>query len=230
MSRRTGRLLRPLRRRAARLRRALTQPSLTVPDGSPIRPLTEAEFQQLVAQHRYYRGRWGYTSRALGQAARLIRRDGLRTALEMGAPIRPVVVGADVMDITARPGLDPTATFIRHDATVAPWPVADKSYDLFVALQVFEHLGDRQREAFLEVRRVARNAIISLPIDWEMAKPSDIHHQISQERVLSWFAPVRPTRVVTGNSGPRKRLIFVFEDLPLPASPASGPEGPIPRP
>jgi hypothetical protein len=43
--------------------------------------------------------------------------------------------------------------------------VADNAYDLFVALQVFEHLGTSQREAFREVRRVARHAIISLPID-----------------------------------------------------------------
>ena len=74
-----------------------------------------------------------------------------------------------------------------------PWPVDDKAYDLFMALQVFEHLTDRQREAFLEVRRIARHAIISLPIDWVMDDPRNCHHQISNERVLSWFAPIVPT-------------------------------------
>ena len=168
----------------------------------------------MAAHFPYYNGRWGYMSAALGQAATLIRRDRLETALELGAPVRPIIVGADVMDIKARPELDPTVPIMIHDATQAPWPVADKAYDLFLALQVFEHLRDRQPEAFREVRRVARHAIISLPIDWEMDDPRNCHHQIPNERVLSWFAPVVPTRVIEGNGGNRRRLIYVFEDLP----------------
>jgi len=88
---------------------------------------------------------------------------------------------------------------------------------------VFEHLGTRQPEAFLEVRRVARNAILSLPIDWVMADPRNCHHLVTEERVLGWFAPVVPTKVVVGNPGHRKRLIYVFEDLPAPdGEPAAG--------
>ena len=179
-----------------------------------IRPLTHPEFEEMAAGFPYYNGRWGYMSAALGQASTLIRRHGLRTALELGAPVRPIIVGADVMDIKARPELDPTVPITVHDATQAPWPVGDKAYDLFLALQVFEHLRDRQREAFLEVRRVARHAIISLPIDWEMDDPRNCHHRIPNERVLSWFAPVVPTRVIEGSGGKRRRLIYVFEDLP----------------
>ena len=65
-----------------------------------------------------------------------------------------------------------------------------RAYDLFVAFQVFEHLGDSQPEAFREVRRVARNAILSLPIDWEMADPRNCHHQLSAAKVRAWFAPI----------------------------------------
>jgi hypothetical protein len=176
--------------------------------------LTQPEFEEMVASFPYYEGRWGYTSVALGQVSRLIRRHGLQTALELGAPVRPIVVGADVIDIKARPELDPTIPITIHDATQIPWPLDDKAYDLFVALQVFEHLRDRQREAFLEVRRVARHAVISLPIDWEMDDPRDKHHGISNERVLSWFAPIAPTRVIEGSGGRRRRLIYVFENLP----------------
>jgi hypothetical protein len=179
-----------------------------------IRALTHQEFEEMAADFPYYNGRWGYMSAALGQASMLIRRHGLRTALELGAPVRPIIVGADVMDIKARPELDPTVPITVHDATQAPWPVEDKAYDLFLALQVFEHLRDRQREAFLEVRRVARHAIISLPIDWEMEDPRNCHHRIPNERVLSWFAPIVPTRVIEGSGGKRRRLIYVFEDLP----------------
>jgi hypothetical protein len=39
---------------------------------------------------------------------------------------------------------------------------------------------------------------------------------IPEERVLSWFAPVAPTRVIEGTKGKRRRLIYVFEDLPAP--------------
>ena len=179
-----------------------------------IRPLTELEFDEMAARFPYYKGRWGYMSAALAQASTLIRRHGVRTALELGAPVRPILVGADVMDIKARPELDPSVPMTIHDATQAPWPVGDKAYDLFLALQVFEHLRDRQPEAFREVRRVARHAIISLPIEWEMDDPKNCHHRIPEERVLSWFAPVVPTRVIEGSGGKRRRLIYVFEDLP----------------
>ena len=184
------------------------------PPTDGIRPLTHPEFEAMAAAFPYYNGRWGYMSAALAQASKLIRRDRLKTALELGAPVRPIIVGADVMDIKARPELDPTIPITIHDATEAPWPVGDKAYDLFLALQVFEHLRDRQPEAFLEVRRVARHAIISLPIDWEMDDPRNCHHHISNERVLSWFAPIVPTRVIEGSGGKRRRLIYVFEDLP----------------
>ena len=144
----------------------------------------------------------------------LILRQHLTTALELGAHLRPVIVGADVMALSHRDDLDAEGQEVIHDATVAPWPVADKAYDLFVALQVFEHLGDKQPQTFAEVRRVAKHAILSLPIDWEMPDPNNCHHQISNEKVLSWFAPVKPTRIELGNGGNKKRFVYVFEDLP----------------
>ena len=129
------------------------------------------------------------------------------------------------MDVVANDALRAEGHRIVHDATSVPWPVPDKAYDLFVALQVFEHLGTAQPEAFLEVRRIARHAILSLPIDWVMADPTNCHHALTNERVLGWFAPVRPTRVVVGNPGHRKRLLYVFEDLPAPGPVAT----PTPR-
>lgn len=100
-----------------------------------------------------------------------------------------------------------------HDATATPWPIDADRYDLFVALQVFEHLGTRQAGASREVRRIARHAIISLPIDWHMHDPRNPHHGISNQQVLSWFAPVIPTQVIVGNPGYRQRLIYTFENL-----------------
>jgi hypothetical protein len=180
----------------------------------PIRALRRFEFDALVRRSPYYKGRWTYLSAAGRIADELIRRDGLRTALELGPHLQPMIVGADAMDYRVHEGLRADGRVVIHDATAAPWPFGPKAYDLFVALQVFEHLGDRQAEAFREVRRVARHAIISLPIDWVMEDPQDIHHQLSHETALRWFAPVVPDRVEVGNSGPKKRLIYVFENLP----------------
>ena len=182
----------------------------------PVRPIGRADFDAMVDEFPYYRNRWGYMSTALLEAARLIESDDIRTALELGAPVRPILVGAHVMDKTKRPEYDTSIPAVTHDATVVPWPVADKRFDLFLALQVFEHLKDRQRDAFLEVRRIARHAILSLPIDWVMDDPRNCHHMISEERALSWFAPVVPTRRVEHRTGRRKRVIYVFEDLPAP--------------
>ena len=86
-------------------------------------------------------------------------------------------------------------------------------YDLFVALQVFEHLRDRQREAFREVRRVARHAIISLPIGWRWtARPdpttgSPRRPCESGSRRSCRHGSSRATVAAT-------RVIYVFEDLP----------------
>jgi hypothetical protein len=184
---------------------------------APIRPLRLHELADLAATVAWYRPRETYMVAACEIAGELIRRKRLRTALELGPHLQSLIVGGDIMALSENPALEATGRRIIHDATSVPWPVADKEYGLFMALQVFEHLGSSQPQVFLEVRRVARNAIISLPIDWEMEDPTNCHHQLSHERALSWFAPVVPTRVVVGNAGHRKRLIYVFEDLPAPS-------------
>lgn len=178
-----------------------------------IRALRKVEFDEVAARYPYYRPRWPYMSVAAAQAADLIGRRHLRSALELGPHIRPLVVGADVMVLEAHEEMQAEGSVLVHDATAIPWPVADGAYDLFVALQVFEHLGTSQPAAFAEVCRVARNAIISLPIGWVMPDPTNCHHGITEERVLSWFAPRVPTRTIEGNGGPKRRVVYVFEDL-----------------
>ena len=180
----------------------------------PVWTIRRPDFDEMVASFPYYRGRWRYMSVALKEARSIIKRHDVQSALELGMGFRTILLGADGMDVRARSLQDSRASLIVHDATDSPWPIDDKAYDLFLALQVFEHLGASQPEAFREVRRIACNAIISVPIDWDMQNPNDCHHMISEDRALSWFLPVKPTRIVEGNGGKRRRLIFVFEDLP----------------
>jgi hypothetical protein len=185
----------------------------TTSSDRPIRAITAAEFDDLVSRDPYYRDRRRYFGAAAWVAHDLIQRHELTSAIELGPNVSPLIVGADLMDRVARPELEAGGHLLVHDATETPWPITDGRYDLFVALQVFEHLGSAQPAAFAEVRRIARHAIISLPIDWEMDDPRNAHHGISHERVLSWFAPTEPTRVIVGNPGYRQRLIYVFENL-----------------
>ena len=180
----------------------------------PIRALRESEFNAFARAVPYYKGRWRYMSVASAVVGDLIDTYRLTTALELGPHLQPVVVGADVLELVPKAEIRTTGQILVHDARLVPWPIGDKRYDLFVALQVFEHLGQSQRDAYREVCRIARHAVISVPIDWQMTDPKNCHHQISPATALSWFAPVVPTRVEVGNGGHRKRLIYIFEDLP----------------
>jgi hypothetical protein len=175
----------------------------------PIRGITPAEMRDLAARRSYYRGRSGYILAASRAAQDLIDRHGLKTCLELGPYIRPCVTGSDVMDLSPRVS---AGRVYPHDASVTPWPIDGFRYDLFVALQVFEHLKGKQREAFAEVRRIAKHAVISLPIEWP-GDPGNCHYGISHKQVLSWFHPSVPSNVIEGNGGRRQRLIYVFENL-----------------
>jgi len=176
---------RPISRFAERHKKPPTGPVVgDPPPPGTIRPLVKPEFDRLAARFPYYRNRWAYTSVVCDVASEIIDRHALRSALELGPFKRSTIVGADVMDRLSHPDLELEGRLIVHDATVLPWPIADQAYDLFVGLQVFEHLDDRQAVAFGEVRRIARHAIISLPIDWEMKDPTNVHHQISHEKVV----------------------------------------------
>ena len=117
----------------------------------PIRPMTRKEFDELAARSPYYRGRQGYLGAAAWIASDLIERFGVSTALELGPNVRPLMSGADVMDRVERSRLEACGQVMLHDATTTPWPIPGERYDMFVALQVFEHLGTSQRAAFAEL-------------------------------------------------------------------------------
>ncbi|HEX8024878.1 MAG TPA: hypothetical protein VF484_01610 [Candidatus Limnocylindrales bacterium] len=171
---------------------------------------------ELAGTIPYYAPRIAYLSAAAAEVRRVARLGPIERVIEIGPHLQTLVAGSDVIDVAERPELAGAGRVTIMDAKQVPWPIEDRAYDLLVALQVWEHLPGRQAEAFREVRRVARHAILSLPIGWTMKNPNDIHHRISQEQVLAWFAPVVPTRIVVGNRGSRTRLIYVFENLPLP--------------
>lgn len=101
-------------------------------DRGEIRPITKAEFDWVARRYPYYRNRWAYTSAAGREAADLISRHHLRTAIELGAHIRPLIVGADAMVLAPSVDRDLEGRVVVQDARRTPWAIPDGAYDLFV--------------------------------------------------------------------------------------------------
>jgi hypothetical protein len=167
-----------------------------------LRPITHSQYRRAREQHRYLKGRWNYYREAIAMAQRLAP----RRVLEIGCRYTPLFPGGDRLDYMAE--FRPT---ILHDATVVPWPIADQAYDLVIALQVWEHLGSRQREAFSELPRIARYAILSLPYEWRRrSNPS--HSGIDDAVVSRWSGGLRPLETVQlPLVGRHKRKIYLFD-------------------
>jgi len=176
-----------------------------------IEPISYEQYHKLVKHLVYYSGRWEY----FREVHRMVMSRNPQTLLEIGA-IDPIFVGSDVMDL---PDTQPQIRY-RHDARVVPWPIADKAYDCVVALQVWEHLGPMQQQAFSEVIRVSHSAILSFPLGWLDCPPSDIHYDVTEEDISSWTIHTTPSeRLIVErplNNGTRaKHLILAFDALDM---------------
>jgi hypothetical protein len=125
------------------------------------------------------------------------------SALELGPGKLTMIKNSDVMvspedDYWGRPE-NQSGKIIKHNATEKPWPVKDKAYDLFVALQVWEHLDNKQSRAFREVMRISRMAVLSFPHNWNCPKDNPnypAHHMIDKELIGDWTLRVKPERVI----------------------------------
>lgn len=168
----------------------------------------------------YYQGRWAYFSQVI-EIAR--NRNDIRRVIELGPSFLPVVKDCDVMlkpekDAWGRPVIKDAREYL-HDATIIPWPIENKKYDLFIALQVWEHLDGKQKEAFQEVIRTSRMAILSFPYMWNCPKDNanyPEHHMIDEKIIADWTLGIEPKKVIriprTGeqvSKGPR--IIYFWE-------------------
>jgi hypothetical protein len=174
--------------------------------------MTRDQFLELCRQHPYYKGRWGYYSAAI----EILRREGFEPAdvLEIGPAMVPLVAGSQVMRL-GRPSphvRTPAPTYV-WDARQTPWPIGDRRYAAAAALQVWEHLDGRQPQAFAELRRVARFAVLSFPYQWHC--PNDpVHHGIGDEQIARWTMdhPMRDRQVVPDDDVPKLlRIVCSFE-------------------
>ncbi|MCK8114691.1 hypothetical protein [Anaerosoma tenue] len=142
---------------------------------------TREDFEKL--DDKYFVGRWGYMSAVID----VMRGIEFESCLELGTNGFRLVKDSDTMDIKPYPGLT-----YQHDAR-EPFPIPDQQYDLFVALQVWEHLQGGQQDAFREVVRVSRKAILSFPYLWH-SPHSPHHHGLTHRVFQEWTLGVRPVR------------------------------------
>lgn len=125
--------------------------------------------------------------------------------LEIGCREAQIVPDSDRLDIESE------HADIQWDIRSVPWPLFDKAYDLAIALEVWEHLHERQLDAFHEIGRVARSAIMSFPYRWQESELSD-HIGIDDQVIATWTgfrAPVFRREVVPPDK-PGRHLVLMF--------------------
>jgi hypothetical protein len=171
-----------------------------------LEPITYQEFTEVEKKDAYFKGRWRYLSIVVD----LVQKIQPESVLELGPYRLPLVKGEDTMDIVK---VLENLTYL-HDATKIPWPIADKEYDLFISCEVWEHLGDKQKEAFQEAMRISRRAIFSFPYKWEYPKESkDLealqHRNIDEAKIAEWTLHRKPTKISFSND--KRYVVYYFE-------------------
>lgn len=168
--------------------------------------ITHEQFLHMERTDIYYRDRWPYLKVARDMSLSVEPKNILEAG--PGPLCKPIMNSkADTID------LKEGATIV-HDLTKTPWPIGDKAYDLFIALQVWEHLGASQEDAFKEVCRVSKNAVLSFPFWWK--RGSKEHLRISLATIRRWTlnTPMHSYILVDKPSKAFRRLVCLFRDLP----------------
>lgn len=180
------------------------------------------DFKELLdgPMGKYFIGRWEYFKEVINIIANL----DIDSVLEVGPGSHTIVKNCDIMvrpedDVWGRP-LNKINELIAHDATEKPWPIVDMKYDLFIGLQVWEHLDNKQARAFREVMRTCKMAILSFPYNWNCPKENanyPEHHMIDKELIGDWTCNIKPELIIevprSGESvskGPRLIYFWIF--------------------
>jgi hypothetical protein len=163
--------------------------------------MTYSDFQELLNSSlgNYYEGRWAYFSEVINI---IQENQDIKKVLELGPSFQTIIKNCDIMvkpdnDVWGRPQMYVAKEYL-HDATIVPWPIKDKEYDLFIALQVWEHLVGKQKEAFREVIRTSKMAILSFPYMWDCPKDNanyPEHHMIDEKIISEWTLNVEPIKI-----------------------------------
>lgn len=173
-----------------------------------VQAITHQDFLEAEKRDPYFKGRWAYFSIVVD----LVQKIQPESVLELGPWRLPLVKGEDTMDIEK---VLENLTYL-HDATKTPWPIADNKYDLFIGCEVFEHLGNKQKEAFKEVMRISRRAILTFPYRWVYAKDAKdetrkSHENIDGAKIAEWTFHIKPKKTILTAVGRNKFIVYYFE-------------------
>ena len=80
-----------------------------------------------------------------------------------------------------------------HDGKNTPWPIANKKYEMFIALRVFHHLAPFQKACFSEAKRIARSIILVVPLDYSHSTTSPT---LTYEDFLEFNGGNKPSVVI----------------------------------
>ena len=133
--------------------------------------------------------RWQYMSQAI-EWARELRPMGIVEAGASGIPLDNTSVLLD---------------YPEYDLNLTPYNFPYKSVDLFIALQTWEHL-DKQSDAFREVMRISKAAILSFPYRWTWG--DERHRGVGDAKISEWTCGVAPDKVAVINH--RKVCLWMF--------------------
>lgn len=162
--------------------------------------ISKEEYDENALGHDYWKGRWSYIS----QVSKIAQQLNPQNCWEIGGGNCPISKGSFKTDIVKWGKVN---MFLNFKNKV---PFLDKSFDLTIALQVWEHLEGVQDFAFSELRRVSKNTILSFPFMWDC--PNDlIHNKIGYEKISDWTNHEKPkmTQMIHHKDQP-DRIIYVF--------------------
>jgi len=143
--------------------------------------------------------RWKYFQRSIDIIKEYTNIDDPKKVVEVGTMGACLVNGCDTIDYSERwsfKGKNPT---YLHDIRKFPWPIKDKKYDLFIALRVWQHLSTFQKDCFLEAKRISKELLIVVPVNYKNG------FGVTPNQVIEWNNQKEPTHLkVEGN------LLFIY--------------------
>jgi len=153
---------------------------------------------------KYYQHRWSYFQDVIY----ILKKTNIefKNAVDLGTYLQSIIKNGHTIDIKNRG--DTTYIFDAND--ISKWKqIEDKQYDLFIGMQVFEHL-EKQNEIWKEVTRISNHAIISLPYMWNCY--GDSHHGINEEVIYKWTKMTPKYSLISGGDeqSKAKRIICFY--------------------
>lgn len=150
--------------------------------------LTKEEYFKKANEFKYWRKsrneRWKYMSVVLDE----LKKHNPNSILEAGTNALPLSKDSYILSLREYELVNKNG--IIHNLDDFPYPFEDKQFDFFVALQVWEHIKEKQK-AFQEICRISENVILSFPYKW--GKSHKDHGNIDDETIRKWTNNLEPT-------------------------------------